>query len=119
MLLSQLNDWSSSVGRSFIYLLILVGIMILAYYVTRVLGVRVRGISGGNLKVIEGVGVGQGSSVLLLKAGKKYVLIGVTKDRISHLTELEESDIELKETPPPGRFDAYLGNFLKGKRNER
>jgi len=119
MLLAQLNDWSSSIGRSFIYILVLVGIMILAYYVTRVLGTKVRGFSGGNLKIIEGVAVGQGSSVFLLKAGKKFILVGVTKDRVTYLTEMDGDDIDIKETPGQGRFDMYLNNFLKGKKNER
>jgi len=116
MLLSQLNDWSSSIGRSFIYLLVIAGIMALAYYVTRALAVKVRGFAGGNLKIIEAVAVGQGCSVFLLKAGKKVLLIGVTKEKITYLTEMEEADIEFRESTTPARFDAYLGGFLKGKK---
>jgi len=83
------------------------------------LSAKVRGFSGGNLKVMEGVGVGQNGSVLLVKAGRKFILIGVTKDRVTYLTELDEADIELKEPQAPGRFDSYLTNFMKGKKNER
>ena len=118
MLLMRLNDWSSY-GRSFIYILVLIALMAIAYYVTRFLSVKARGYAGGNVKIIEGVSVGQGGSVVLLKAGKKFVLVGVTKDRVSFLTELDETDIDIKETPQSGRFDMYLGKFLKGKKNER
>ena len=120
MLLTQLNDWSSSIGRSFLYIFILVCIMVLAYYLTRFIGTKARGFSSGNLKIIEGLGVGQNSSVLLIKAGERFLLIGVTKDTVSYLTELNATDIELKEITPTGRiFDTYLNNILKGKKNER
>ena len=119
MLLTQLNDWSYPIGRSFIYLLILVILMFAAYYVTRMLTAKLRGTSFGNLKIIEGLNVGQNGSVLLIKAGKRFMLIGVTKEKITCLAEFDKDDLEPAETRQPGRFDAYLNNFLKGKKSER
>ena len=119
MLLTQLNDWSSTIGRSFIYLLVIIAIMAFAYYLTRFLGSKVRGFSGGNLKIMEGVSVGQGSSVMLLKAGKRIILLGVTKERVTLLTEMNEADLISAEARAPGRFDTYLLSFLKGKKNDR
>ena len=118
MLLSGLNDWSS-IGRSFLYLFVLVAIMALAYILTRLLNTKVRGYPGGNLKVIEGVGVGQNGSVVLLKAGSKFILVGVTRESVSYLTDFSEADINMQETVKNKSFESYLSNFLKGKKSER
>lgn len=92
--------------------------MFLAFYVTRFLSVKIRGYSGGNIKVIEGIGVGNNGSVVLIKAGSKFVLLGVTKERVSYLTELESSDIEAVQQAQPKKFETYLSNLLKGKKDE-
>ena len=115
MLLTPLIDWSSSFGRSFIYLIVLIFIIAAAYYATRFLTAKVRGTTFGNLKIMEGLGVGQHGSVLLVKAGAKYVLIGVTKDRITYLTELTKDELNINESAPPVRFDTFLSGFMKNK----
>jgi len=120
MFLTQLNDWSSSIGRSFIYIFILLAVLFIAYYLTRFFNTRVRGFQGGNIKIVEGMGVGQNGNLLIVKAGKKYLLLGVTKEKISYLSDIDAEDIEIKDPPQTGRvFDMYLKNFLKGKNNER
>ena len=119
MLLTQVIDWSSSFGRSFVYLLIFIALMALAYYATRYFTSKMRGTPYGNLKVVEGLGVGQHGNVLLVKAGKKYILIGVTKEKITFLTELGEEDLILNESAAPAKFESYLKNFMKNKKNEK
>ena len=120
MLLTQLNDWSSSIGRSFLYIFILIAVMAIAFYVTKYLSAKSRGYTSGNLKIIEGLSVGQHSSVLLIKAGEKFMLIGVTKENVNYLSEIDGTDLESSSVTPPGRvFESYLNNFLKGRKDER
>jgi len=119
MILTQIIDWSSSFGRSFVYLLVFIALMALAYYAARFFTAKARGTPYGNLKVIEGLGVGQQGNVLLIKAGKKYILIGVTKDKITFLTELGEDDLNLSESAVPVRFESYLKKIMKTKKNEK
>jgi len=93
--------------------------MALAYYATRFFTAKARGTPYGNLKVIEGLGVGQQGNVLLVKAGKKYILIGVTKERITFLAELGEGDLNLNEPAAPAKFESYLKKFMKNKKSEK
>jgi flagellar biosynthetic protein FliO len=67
-----------------------------AYFVVR------RGFSrtrGGGIRLTDSVFLGQNTSVRLIKAGERFLLIGVTKENISLLTELDKSDVsETEET---------------------
>lgn len=53
------------------------------------------------ITVIERIGVSQNASVQLLKVGKVYVLIGITRDKISFLTEVDEEDV-IQDTSKQG-----------------
>ena len=104
-----------NVGRFFYILLLVVCVALLAYWSTKLLasarGGRLRG-GKRNLEMIDSMGVGAQTMVQIIRAGKKYALIGVTKEKVTMLAELNESDISTGE--PQGEASGNLfGNIFK------
>jgi flagellar protein FliO/FliZ len=104
---------------SFFYILIVLAFIILfCWFVLRLMGrIKGRGASGGNLHLMESILVGSQNMVQLVRAGDKYLVIGVTKEQITLLAELDESQIkELQPLPPLSTsFKNVLERFLPPK----
>jgi len=124
MLLLSANSWTTGemIAQLFFILIVLIGVIILAVYVTRfVAGAKYMRRGNNNLKLVDSIGLGFQNGIHLVKAGKKYVLLGITKDRITFLCELSEFDIEDMEQEQNSAlpsFDNYLNRILKRK-NDR
>jgi len=123
MLLLSTNSWTTVdlIAQLFFILIVLVGVIILAIYVTKfVAGAKYVRRGNNNLKLMDSLGLGFQNGIHLVKAGKKYVLLGITKDKITFLCELSESDVEEAvqdaglELPS---FENYLNRILKKKKD--
>jgi len=93
-------------------------VALLAYFVVRMLALaRGRMGRGGNLAVIESIAVGNQSMVQLIKAGDKYLVIGVTREKVTILTELEDSQVNVPDTVEVAitPFDSVLKRYLGPK----
>lgn len=95
----------------------------LAWFATKKLaGARKAGGVGKNLSVIEAVNLGGHAIVQLVKAGDKFLVVGVTKERVTVLTELDAEQIsepeavELKTMETP--FGKVLSRFIQPKETE-
>lgn len=80
----------------------------------RMMGKRGKGaISGKNLELIESTYVGPKKTVSLLRVGEKAVLVGVTDNGITMLTELDQTETAslLAAQEAPG--EEPFGQFLK------
>jgi len=114
------SDLLGGIGQAVRLILAFVIVIFLAYYVTRFLGAsgRLGRVKGSNLRVLEGTGVGQQSNVQLVRAGKRYFLLGVSKERVTLLAELGEDDIDASLYAQPQAssalpFDKVLGRLYK------
>lgn len=124
-LLASTDQASNYSGNSFVQLIyiffIFVIIIIGAYYTSRVLG-KYQGnkIKNGNLKIIEAVSVGPQKSLQLVKIGDEFILIGVTKDRITFMKEVsgEHIDVTLLESNVSNTvpFSQYLDKLMHIKK---
>ncbi|MCL2352915.1 MAG: flagellar biosynthetic protein FliO [Firmicutes bacterium] len=67
-----------------------------------------------NLRLVESCGVGMQSYVHLLRAGKKYMLIGVAKSGVSFLAEIGPEDLESAPEIPAGvlPFEKILKQYF-------
>ena len=96
-------------------LVMVVFVALLAYYSIRMVG-KTRGMrpkGTKNLELIEVIGLGAQCTAQIIRAGGQYFLVGVTKERISKLAELDESQINLPEPSALGNsFDKLLQRFL-------
>ena len=97
-------------------------VSLLAYYVIRLMGgarVRQFGRTRGNLQLIDSISVGVGTAIQIVKAGEKFLVISVSKERVTLLTEIE--DLELAEESEQGfdpsqvPFGTILARFMKPK----
>ena len=111
---------------SLIWLLICVlVVVVLAWLVTRYVAGRggMIGGSGGSerFKVLSRLSLGREQSVILVKAGEKYLLLGVTASGISLLKELTQEEAEAiyalpPDQPAPPSFGEALRTVFKQKK---
>ncbi|MEW5794876.1 MAG: flagellar biosynthetic protein FliO [Candidatus Zixiibacteriota bacterium] len=84
------------------------------YLLRRMMGRRYGGAHGINtLEVLQTTYVGQHKAISLVKVGKRSVLVGVTDNQISTLTELdaEETDEILGESAPANTNESFSRVF--------
>lgn len=88
-------------------------VLFLLYLVTRYITQRLglpRG-AGRHLAVLDTLPLGPGKGILLLRAGKRQLLLGVSGDRITVLGELSEGD--LASGTEAAEFQAALSQAAK------
>ena len=72
--------------------------------------------TGKNIEVLETCKISQTKYVQLIKIGKKYVAVAVSKDTVTLLTALEEEDIIFQENTGESKsFKEILAGFKNGK----
>lgn len=112
---------------SLIWMLVcVVAIIVLAYLFTKYVagrGIGKLGLSGGSdrFKVLTRLSLGRDQSVALVKAGEKYLLLGVTPSGIALLKELTWEEAQAMYAPPPDQpappsFHEALRTVLKQKK---
>ena len=110
-------DWTTQaqlVVRFFSTIFMVVVVALLAYYTTRMLA-SAKFTRGGrrNLEHIESIGVGPQSYIHIVRAGKKYVLIGVTRGNVNFLTEVDEEGLSLSLDGQRPGFESFMSRFQK------
>ena len=101
-------------------------IIVLAYLFTKYIagrGIGPMGLSGSSdrFKVLARLSLGREQSAALVKAGGKYLLLGVAPSGISLLMELTQEEAEALYAPPPDQptppsFSEALRTVLKQKK---
>ena len=72
-----------------------------------------------NIKVIETFKITNGKYIQIIQLGKKYYSIGVTKDQITFLTPLDETQLDFSEEVRNGQkvsFKELLDKLNKNKK---
>ena len=83
-------------------ILIFVLILVASYYTTKWIGKsNFVNRSVKNIAVKETYQIAPGKVIQIVKAGSKYIVLGVTKDHINMLTELSEEEYIEQETIIP------------------
>jgi len=95
-------------------------VALLAWFVTKKMaGARGASRETCNLSVVESIGLGGQAAVRLIKAGDKYLLVGVTRERVSLLAEIDKEQIiehqvvEFSNVNTP--FGKVLSRFVQPK----
>ena len=111
---------------SLIWMLVCVlAVIVLAYLFTKYVAGRggTMGVSGGSeqFKVLSRLSLGREQSAVLVKAGEKYLLLGVTASEITVLKELTTEEAEAvyalpPDQPAPPSFGEALRTVLKQKK---
>jgi flagellar protein FliO/FliZ len=83
------------VGLIFVLILILFA----AFYATRLIGRISSGqFKNSNFKVIDTYRISPNKFLQIVKVANKYLVISVSKDTVKFITELEESEVYIKDT---------------------
>jgi flagellar protein FliO/FliZ len=120
------DSWStlSMLGQFILLIIVFLIILFLAYYFTKLFSTfKYKSNKKSNLKIIESVGVGYQSTIQLIKVGDKVILIGVTKDKINYICDVNEDSINMEvnsiKIDIPDTFQKYLQNFMDKKNDKK
>lgn len=115
----------SSLFNAIFTLLMFVFVVFLAYYSTKLIAKAKNARKGGNLTVLEAASVGMQGTIQLVKVGKQVFLIGVTRDKISFISEIDPESLNQENTAEiiplrkiPLTFEHYLNKFSKKKEDD-
>lgn len=111
-----------NIGQFFLFFLALAFVVVLAIIVTRfVANQRFRSYNK-NIKILESISIGYNSSICIIQIGSKYILVGVTKETVTFLQNINENDIEIVSDLPnyQASFKKYLDKYLirKGEKDD-
>ncbi len=87
------------------------------YFSTRMRTGGIKNFKSGGLKVLQGLFIGPNQSLQLVKIYDRYVVLGVTKDRISLIMELSEEDITEAGDGEAEDFNRVLTKFARPKKD--
>ena len=97
-LINQMPSSYDSLWQLVSLVLILVIILVAAYYTSRIIGgIKLGQMKKSNFQVIDSYRVTPNKALQIVKIGNKYVVISIGKDNISYITELDESEVVIKE----------------------
>ncbi|NLM60818.1 MAG: flagellar biosynthetic protein FliO [Clostridiales bacterium] len=107
-------DYLEDLGSVVLALFALIGVLVLAYFTTKWLARRTGGDRGkGIIKIIDRQFIAQDKSFIVLRVGKKILLVGHTSQSMTKLADLDEDDIVVEETAQVKDFSAVLLNAIK------
>ena len=93
-------------------LLIFVIVLAVTYFVTRWVGnYQKMQNSGNNIQIVESVRISPSAYVEILRVGKKYIAVAVSKENVTYLTDLSEDEITLREDSGVSTLD--FGSILE------
>ncbi len=98
--------------------LLLVIILIAAYYTSRFVGrIKMGQSKDSNIQVIEAYRISTNKMLQIVKIANKYVVLGISKDNITFITELDESEV-LEHNVNEGEKQSFRHIFekIKGKK---
>ena len=100
----------------FTVLAIFVLVLVITLFVTKWIGQyqKIQSI-GTNVQVVETCKISPSTYVEILKLGKKYIAVAVSKENTTYLCELDESDIDINSGS--GSAMDFSGIFDKVKTN--
>jgi len=103
-------------------ILIFVIVLVVCYYTTRfVAGRQLVQKKMGNFEVVETFPIAQNKYLQLIRMGNKYVVISVSKDAVSFITEINETEVcqIQNSTSVPGKSFKELLSGLTKKSEEQ
>ncbi len=87
-----------SVGSSFTLIIILVLVLVAAYFTTRFLSVHSKRLTkGASMKLLDQMALSRDKHVVLLKVGEKGYIIGVTNQGMNVIGTMEKKELAVLE----------------------
>ena len=102
-------------------LAVFVVVIVACYYVTRRVGARQLTITkNSNFKILDSYKLGQNQILAIVQVGKRYFCVGITKEAISLISELDRDEFETIGEKGIPSFAGVFSSVLKkkGKQSE-
>ncbi len=90
-----------------------IALIFLTFYASRALHKKMYNFSGKHIKVVEREMLSQDKSLIVVKAGEKYMLLGVTSQHIDKLYEFSEGEFSEEAEIPRNENGTFLDNLKK------
>ena len=90
-----------------------IALIFLTFYASRALHKKMYNFSGKHIKVVEREMLSQDKSLIVVKAGEKYMLLGVTSQHIDKLYEFSEGEFSEETEIPVNENGTFLDNLKK------
>ncbi|MDD5935730.1 MAG: flagellar biosynthetic protein FliO [Clostridiales bacterium] len=90
---------SGGVGELIVLIIIFIFVIIACYFVTKFVGNKqMKQLKNSNFTVIDTYRVTPNKFLQLVRIGEKYIVLSVTKDNMTVVTELSKEEVLLPET---------------------
>lgn len=94
ILFAKQSDWLQVIVLLVLFIMVLFG----AYFATRLFGsFQIKKGSSKNIHHLESISVGPQKVLQLIKVGEEYILIGVTKDKITFIKDINKENIDINK----------------------
>lgn len=99
MLLSESGLRASSIAQFLTVLLLFIFVLVITYLTTRWIARLQRGqmVGGDNIEILETTKISVDKYIELVRVGDKYLALGVGKNEVSVLAELNEDSLKLED----------------------
>ncbi|MCI8441175.1 MAG: flagellar biosynthetic protein FliO [Provencibacterium sp.] len=98
-------------------LVLFAGVLFLAYYTTKLMGKKIslNSSSGGQIKVLDRLSLGQDKMLLIVQAAEKTLLVAVASHAVATLCELDPEALEQLPAAEDSPFMGVLKDMLKNR----
>ena len=102
------------IGSSILMIVLLLLVMLGAYFTTKFLSVKTKRLTKGKfLDIKDRLYVGRDKNILLVEAGDQYFLVGVTNQTITLIGTLKKEELSSIEQEPAETSAGFKGVFGK------
>lgn len=86
-------------GQLFYSFLVFIFVLFLAYYLTKwVSKKKLHVMNTKNIKILEILSVGVGVSLAIIEVGERCMLVSISKEKVTFVSELDKNSLSFKET---------------------
>lgn len=119
------TSFAGSILELVVLLIIFALVLFASYYVTK--WIARRGLPGnkqGNIEIIESFRLDQTKTIAIIRIGKKYLAVGMTKEGFKVLCEVNMEDLEFQKLSADKEgcdvsFKDVLKQMLKGQKGKK
>lgn len=112
----DLMDYLRPIGILVLFFLILYGAYWTSRYAAKFQGGRS---AGRNMNIVEAISVGPQKTLQIIRVGKTYMVVGVSRDRITYLREIDSSELTLSSMETEPHFGRIMGKIVQKQKKEQ
>ena len=106
----------SDIAQFFTVLIVFIFVLALSMFCAKWVGNYQKAqLSGGSAEVIETIRIAQGKWLQIIRIGSKYKVIAVSRDNVTYLGDVDESDIKKTDPEEKKSFSEILSKAFSDK----